>query len=150
MFIENLTETSLNYYRYINAFFKCVYSSEYSVLYPEFASTIKKEFKSNYKVASLSDVFNAYYKLTKIGKFEDALVLHLIYSLGINIDALLLHTYDSIDEDGSMRYFDTIKMKYVDVKLNEYLLRDIDNFKENMKNIKANVKIESKCFKDKV
>ena len=77
-------------------------------------------------------------------------MLHLIYSLGVNPDTISLLTFDSIDDEGKMRYFNTQKGEYVLVKLNENLLTDIDHFKEIMKNIKQDNKTQYKCFQDKV
>ena len=146
---EGLKGTPLNYYRCINTFLKSVYSTEYSTLSPQYAESIKSGFKNNETTASLSDVFNAYYALTKIGKFEDALILHLMYSLGSNLETLSLLTYGSIDDKNNTKFFDTQKMEYVDAKLNEHLVRDIFHFKETMRNIKQEIKSEFKCFKDK-
>ena len=71
--IQILKGTSLNYYRCINAFLKSVYSNGYSSLNPDYASSLKIGFKNKEAFASLSDVLNAYYELTKIVKYEDAL-----------------------------------------------------------------------------
>ena len=147
--IQNLKGTSLNYYRCINAFLKSVYSTGYSSLSPDYASSLKIGFKNKEAFASLSDVLNAYYELTKIGKHEDALILHLTYSLGVNLETLSLFTYDSIDDDNSIKYFDTLKMEYVDAKLNEHLIRDISHFKEITRNFTQETRNGYKCFKDK-
>ena len=40
-------------------------------------------------------------------------------------------------------------MKYVVVKLNEHLIRDISHFKEIMRKINKDTKNDFKCFKDK-
>ena len=50
---------------------------------------------------------------------QDALILHIIYSIGINSETVVLLTFDSINENGKMRYFDTLKLKYVDNILNQ-------------------------------
>ena len=127
---EGLKGTPLKYYRCINTFLKSLYSTEYSTLSPQYAESIKSGFKNNETTASLSDVLNAYYALTKIGKFEDALILHLMYSLGSNLEILSLLTYGSIDDKNNIKFFDTQKMEYVDAKLNEHLVRDIFHFKD--------------------
>ena len=57
---------------------KSVYNTEYSTLNPLYDEQIKSGLK-NETIASLSDVINVYYELTKIRKFEDALIWHLIY-----------------------------------------------------------------------
>ena len=60
----------------------------------------------------------------------------MTYSLGVNLETLTLFTYDSIDDDNNIKYFDILKMKYVDAKLNEYLIRNISHFKEIMRSFK--------------
>ena len=165
--IKNLKGTPLNYYRCINAFLKSVYSTVYSsfleepnqtriwsenlvlLISPDYPSSLKCEFKSKLAFASLSDVLNAYSELTKYGKHEDALILHLTYSLGVNLETLTLFTYDSIDDDNNIKYFDTMKMEYVDAKLNEHIIRNISHFKEIMRNFKQEARDDYKCFKDK-
>ena len=42
-----------------------------------------------------------------VNLFEDATIIHLIYSLGVNPETLVLLTYDSIDEEENITYFDT-------------------------------------------
>ena len=44
--------------------------------------------------------------------FQDALILHIIYAIWINPETFVLLTFDSIDKNGKMRYFDTMKLKY--------------------------------------
>ena len=75
--------------------------------------------------------------------------MHLTYSLGVNLETLTLFTYDSIDDDNNIKYFDTLKMEYVDAKLNEHLIRDISHFKEIIRNFKQETRDDYKCFKDK-
>ena len=58
-------------------------------------------------------------------KFEDALILQLMYCLGANIDTIVLMTYDSIDEEQNITYFDTKNSEYVTSKLSDNILRDI-------------------------
>ena len=116
--IQKLKRTSLNYYRCINTFLKSVYSTGYSSLSSDYSSSLKIGFKNKVAFASLSDVLNAYYELTKNGKYEDALILHLAYSLGVSLETLTIFTYDSIDDDNNIKYFDTLKMEYVDAKPN--------------------------------
>ena len=58
-------------------------------------------------------------------KFEDALILQLMYCLGANIDTIVLMTYDSIDEELNITYFDTKNSEYVTFKLSDNFLRDI-------------------------
>ena len=46
---------------------------------------------------------NAYADLMDMKMFQDALILHIIYSIGINPETIVLLTFDSIDENGKMR-----------------------------------------------
>ena len=48
-----------------------------------------------------------------------------------------------------MRYFDTLKLKYVDTILNQNLIRDIKFFKDTMLEIKSETKNNIKCFHNK-
>ena len=77
-------------------------------------------------------------------------MLHLIYSLGVNLDTISLLTFNSIDDDGKMKLFNTQKGDYVVIKLNENLLRDINHFKGIMKDIKQENRTQFKCYLDKV
>ena len=56
---------------------------------------------------------------------EDAVILHLIYSLGINPETISFLTFSSIDKDKNIRFFDTNLKTKVKVKLNERLWSDI-------------------------
>ena len=93
---------------------------------------------------------NAYADLMDNKMFQDALILHLMYSVGINPDTLVLITYDSLNDSGKLNYFDTLKLAYVEITLNENLIRDFLHFKEIMREIKSEAKHDFRCFKDKV
>ena len=80
---------------------------------------------------------------------QDVLILHIIYSIGINSETVVLLTFDSINENGKMRYFDTLKLKYVDNILNQNIIRDIKLFKDTMIEIKSETKNNFRCFQDK-
>ena len=60
---------------------------------------------------------NAYASLMDMIMFQDALILHIIYSIGINPETVVLLTFYPIDENGKIRYFDTLNFKYEDNKL---------------------------------
>ena len=81
--------------------------------------------------------------------FQDALILHIMYSIGINSETIVLLTFDSINENGKMRYFDTFKLKYVYIILNQNLIRDIKFFKDTMPEIKSETKNNFRCFQNK-
>ena len=80
---------------------------------------------------------------------QDALILHIMYSIGIKSETVVLLTFDSIDENEKMRYFDTLKLKYVDTILNQNLITDIKFFKDTMLEIKSETKNNFRCFQNK-
>ena len=127
---SRLKGNALNYYKCINRFLAIIYSSEYSVLCPEFAKKCVLSDNSNEHLLSVLELTNAYVDLMNKNKFEDALILQLMYCLGANIDTIVLMTYDSIDEDQNITYFDTKNSEYVTSKLSDNLLRDIMFFKK--------------------
>ena len=53
-----------------------------------------------------------------------------MYCHGANIDTIVLMTYDSIDEEQNITYFDTKNSEYATSKLSDNLLRDIMFFKK--------------------
>ena len=146
---SKLKGNSLKYFNCINCLLQRVYSSEFSKLNPENAKTIKSKFKLATKVPTIVEVMNAYADLMDMKMFQDALILHLIYSIGINPETVVLLTFDSIDENGKMRYFDTMKLKYVDTILNQNFIRDIKFFKDAVLEIKSETKNNFRCFQDK-
>ena len=123
--ILNLIGTPLKYYRWIGGFLKRVFCSSYSVLNPEYSQLIKEDYESNVNSITLSDVMNAYIELMDLKKSDDALIIHFMYSLLINPETISLLTFDSINDEDNMKYFDTKTLSYVNTKLNENLMRDI-------------------------
>ena len=146
---NKLKETSIKYYRCINNFLKCIYTSEYSKLNSEFAKTIKANTKHKDRFPSLAEVFNAYNELIDMEMYEDALIIELIYSLRINPETIAFLRFDSVNSDGYMRYFDPNKLKYVDLKLSENLIRDISFLKRVVSKDALKIKQESRYYKDK-
>ena len=61
---------------------------------------------------------SAYVDLIDKKMFQDALILHLMYSVGIKQDTLVFITYDSLNNSGKLKYFDTLKFAYVEITLN--------------------------------
>ena len=126
-----------------------VYSSEFSKLNPEYAKTVKSKFKLATKDPTIVEVMNAYADLMDMKMFQDGLVMHIMYSIEINSKTVVLLTFDSIDENRKMRYFDIMKLKYVDTILNQNLIRDIKFFKDAVLKIKSKTKNNFRCFQDK-
>ena len=81
--------------------------------------------------------------------FREALILHIMISIGIKSETVLILTFDSIDENVKMRYFYTLKLKYVDTISNQNLIRDIKFFKDTMHEIKSETKNNFRCFQNK-
>ena len=79
--------------------------------------------------------------------FQYALILHLMYSVGIKPDTLVLIKYDSLNDSGKLKYFDTLKLAYVEITLNENFIIDILHFKEIMRKIKSEAKHDFRLFK---
>ena len=69
-----------------------VYSTEYSKLSPEYAKSNTKKYKDIQSVPTLLDLANVYVQLMNIGRYEDALIIHLMYSLAANPETLALLT----------------------------------------------------------
>ena len=146
---NNLKWTPLNYYNCIYAFLKHVYSSEYSHLYPNFHSKYTKKKKQTDIIPSLLEVTNAYVELMNITKYEDVVIIHLMYSLWINPETMFLLTFESIDEEGNIEYFDTQVDKQLTIKLYENLHRDIMFLKEYRAKCERKIEDNVRYFKNK-
>ena len=147
---SKLKGTALKYYNWIYSFLKHVYSSHFSALHPEFPKDIKESSKQKGDFPSLFEVINSYIELMNVNLFEDATIIHLIYSLGVNPETLVLLTYDSIDEEVNITYFDTEIEKYLTVKLNKNLIRDIMYLKENRCKNEKELSYSYRVYKDKL
>ena len=143
---SKLKGNSFKYFNCINGFLQRVYNSEFSKLNPEYAKMIKSKFKLATKAPIIAEVMNAYADLMDMKMFQDALILHIMYSIRINLETVVLLTFDFIDENVKMRYFDTLKLKYVDTILNQNHNRDIKFFKDTMLEIKKETKNNFRCF----
>ena len=115
-------------------------NSEFSELNPEYLKTIKSKYKSAIQNSTIADVMNAYANLIDKKMFQYALILHLMYSVGISSDTLVLITYDSLNDSGILKYLDTLNLAYVVISLNENLVWDILHFKEIVRKIKSEAK----------
>ena len=106
-----------------------VYSTEYSKLSPEYAKSNTMKYKDIQSLPTLLDLANVYVQLMNIGRYEDALIIHLMYSLAANPETLSLLTFSSIDKVGKIRFWDTLTASQVEINLNDNLIRDIMFFK---------------------
>ena len=145
-----LKGTALKYYNCLRSFLKIVYSSGYSQLNPEFG--YKGNYSSNDKeeMPSLLEEVNDYIELSNIKYFEDAFIIHLMYSIGANTETISFLTFESINEDNILTYFETKTLKYRNVKLNENLGRDIKFLKELKQQNKKSTSDISRCYQDKL
>ena len=75
-------------------------------------------------------ILNAYVELMDSNHIEDAVILHLMYSLGINPETISLLKFSLIDKDRNIRYFDTNLKRNIKVKLNNRLWNDIEFLKQ--------------------
>ena len=66
---------------------------------------------------------------------------------GINLERLVLLIFDSSDDEHRFTYFNTLNLRYVTVKINENLKRDILREVNLAGDLKINA--EFKCYKDK-
>ena len=82
--------------------------------------------------------------------YEDALIIHFIYSLGASPEAIALLTFDSINEDCFIQYFDTKGLEFKNVKLNENLMRDIMFLKLFREKNQLTNDDQSRCHRDKL
>ena len=119
-------------------------------LIPSIQRLSNPNINKQFKTPTIADVMNAYADIMDKKMFQDALILHLIYSVGIKLDTPVLITYDSLNDSGKLKYSDTLKLKNFEITLNENLIRDILHSKEIMREIKSDAKHEFRCFKDKV
>ena len=85
-----LKGTSRKYYNCIRGFFDIIYATEYKDLNPWYAKNISSKTKDNQRFPTLLELVNAYFELMNAGRYEDALIIHLIYSLG-SVQILLLY-----------------------------------------------------------
>ena len=128
---SRLKGNALNYYNCINRFLAIIYSSEYSVHCPEFAKDCILSDNSNEYLPSVLKLTNAYVDLMNKNKFEDALILQLMYCLGVNIDKIVIMTSESIDEEQNTTYFDTKNSEFVTSKLSKIFLETSCFLKKN-------------------
>ena len=87
-----LKSSSRKYYNCIRGFFDIIYATEYRDLNPKHAKDISSKTKNNQSFPTLLELVNAYVEFMNAGRYEDALIIHLIYSLGISPDTIALLT----------------------------------------------------------
>ena len=86
---------------------------------------ISNEVNKTCGLPSLLEITSAYIELMEMSLYQDATIIHLMYSLGANPETIALLTFDTLDEQGNMTYFDTLLEKYKTILLSEALLSDI-------------------------
>ena len=80
------------------------------------------------KMAS-SDLYRAYNELMTNFQFQDALILNLMYSLAIDPYVLYTLTYEGINNDGEIKYWDYKQKTFVCKQLHKELRNDIVYFR---------------------
>ena len=98
--------------------FYCLYS-EYSCLYLKFAEQLIVETEKTNDIPTLLEDCKCLIELMDKERYEDSIIIHIMYSLGINPETIVLMTFDSIDNEGNIEYFDTQLEKYLTIKLNK-------------------------------
>ena len=68
-------------------------------------------------------------QLMNIGRYDDVLIIHLMYSLVANPETLVLLIFSSINKVGKIRFWDMLIVSQVEINLNDNLIRDIMFFK---------------------
>ena len=144
---NNLIGSPLNNYNCISAFLKHVYRSEYSCLYPKLEQLIVKTEETN-NIPSFFEVENDYIKLMDKKRCEDAIIIYIIYSLGVNPEIIIIMTFDSINSEGNIEYFDTQLEKYLTIRFNKNTLRVIMLMKKIKAECRQEIKDNTKYFKD--
>ena len=148
---NNLKGTALKYYHCLNGFLKRVYVSEYSKLNINWAEALPVKISLKSKTTlTLIKLINAYVELMNSNNVEDAIIIHLMYSLALTPEAISLLIFNSIDENGILTYWDAKEKKYIDAKLNSHLLRDLMFLKNKQIKNKSYVKSKTRLFKNKI
>ena len=72
-----------------------------------------------------SDLYRAYNELMTNFQFQDALIINLMYSLAIDPYVLYTLTYEGINNDGEIKYWDYKQKTFVCKQLHKELRNDI-------------------------
>ena len=147
---QNVKMIPLNYFNCINEFIKYIFSNYFSILYPKYARSLTSIEKDKKLFPSVKETINAYAQRHELKKHEDVWILNLIYSFGVNPEIIVLMTYDSIDEERNIKYFDILKSGYVDAQISQNVNRDIMFVKELSHKNRKRCRSECKTFKDKI
>ena len=103
---NNLKGTILKYFHCLNGFLKRVYVSEYSKLNINWAEALPVKTSLQSKTTlTLIELINAYVELMNSNNIEDAIIIHLMYSLALTPESISLLTFKSIDENGILTYW---------------------------------------------
>ena len=82
---------------------------------------------------------NAYVELMNLSNVEDAIIIHLMYSLSINPSTISLLNFESIDDKKNLTYFDEKLLSYIIIEPKYHLYGDLLYFKK----FKAQSKIKN-------
>ena len=95
----------------------------------------------------MKEVTIAYVQLQELKKYEDSLILNLIYSLGANPETIVLITYDLIHEEGNLNTLMLYNLTLF--KQSWVIIWDIILFRDMSPNKKKKHKVEYKAIKKK-
>ena len=90
-----------------------------------------------------SELFKFYTQLIESSKVEDAVLLHLMFSLGFEAYTVSLLKFESICEGKRIKYFDNKKRSSIEISLTNELYGDLI-FLKTFKNLKENSTIVKK------
>ena len=134
----------MNYYNCIKGFLKIVYSTEYSILSSDYANSLSNISEDNKSCSTFLELTNAYVELMNADKYEDTLILHLMYSFWINPDCIALLTFSSIDDANYIQFWDSSSASQIKIKLNDNfnkIHKIFENWrKKNEKKIKIHIR----------
>ena len=145
-----LKGTHKKYYLCLKRFLEHTYSGYLSNLDVDYSSSIESKEKITENEITPLKIVNAYFELMEKESIEDAIILHLIYSLEINPSTLSLLTFDSITKSKKITYYDTKLSCYITKKINDHLLRDITFFEKYKKANNIVNKQEKRSYLDKI
>ena len=143
-FKSQLKGTSRKYFLCLSKFLDHVYSeNSYLNDLPSPSQYISKRKVTNFNISPL-EIVNAYVELMNSNWIEDAVILHLMYSLGVNPETISFLKFSSIDKNKNIRYFDTSLKRTVKIRITDRLWNNIEFWKLNTKSDQSEIKYSLK------
>ena len=132
------SKTQGKYASVIKRFLENIYTIDPLGIKIEYYKRRSKTERNKPPKLSNSDLFRAYEELVKNVQFQDALILNIMYSLAIDPYILYMLTYEGINSDGEISYWDYKQKAFVTKKLHNELKSDINFFKAYSLSLKIN------------